>query len=83
MNGFTRFSTLCLQQWDSQRIRFMCSPLIPDYTLYPLKEHKRKRIQKKWLKRYGYKPNDQMCQVGGTIICSKLQWDILKNLEEE
>lgn len=31
------------------------SSLLGDYTDEPARRHKRKRIQKKWLKRYGYK----------------------------
>ena len=30
--------------------------IIDGYTDEPARKHKRKRIQKKWLKRYGYKP---------------------------
>ena len=46
------------------------SPVVE--TDIPLRIHKQKRLQKKWLKRYGYKktitPIDKMYQMGNTII---------------
>lgn len=34
----------------------LTNSLTEGYTDEPARKHKRKRIQKKWLKRYGYKP---------------------------
>lgn len=37
--------------------RIVLTPsLVEGYTDEPARKHKRRRIQKKWLKRYGYKP---------------------------
>lgn len=38
------------------RMIFLDPNRIDGYTNEPARRHKRKRIQKKWLKRYGYKP---------------------------
>ena len=39
-----------------KNVRIVLNPLLTDgYTNEPVRRHKRKRIQKKWIKRYGYK----------------------------
>jgi hypothetical protein len=40
----------------SVRHIMLCSYLTDGFTDEPARRHKRKRIQKKWLKRFGYKP---------------------------
>ena len=54
-------------------MRIRLSPfLVEGYTDEPARRHKRKRIQKKWLKRYGYKrkidPNIYFTAEGEAIM---------------
>ena len=59
------------------------SPLFT-YSKTPARHHKKKRIQKKWLKKYGYKkiitPKDKIYTFGNKIIAHP---EIIKLIKEQ